>query len=239
MSIQPIERDFKDIREVRQLNNNAIVYESINRESLKEFLSNINIKEFERTLKDLELSQDEFLEKCKNDRYFCKLASRLLSKCASRQGSKDEAEQFRTCNLITKQFDIHIKNLTATELRPTKDGNIYSKEEIKKLKIPMDCCLKSFDGSISGKMTGYISSKISFADGGHQGNVFEEMDTLAGWWSKYQIDESIYLVLLIDTNLTDKFSRIRDKYSNIKNILVFNHVEFQQYVIKNYSLDNM
>ena len=107
--------------------------------------------------------------------------------------------------------------------------------------IKMDDCLKSFDGQITGKLTGYISSKISFGEdyggGGHQDNVFEEQHKFSEWWIKYRTDSTDILVLLIETDLTTKFARLKEKYADINNIMVFNHIEFQQYIIDTYYND--
>ena len=49
-----INRDFKDIRKVRQDNNNKLVYDAIISNNTKELYKNINSKEFKRTLIDLQ-----------------------------------------------------------------------------------------------------------------------------------------------------------------------------------------
>lgn len=234
----PIELDFKDIRNVRQRNNNKTVYESIKNNDMKTFDENINFEEFKRSLQDLELTKEEFLKKCCEDDYFCKLASRNISKNASRQGSKDEIEQLRTCNFTSQKCGVLITNLTSTALRPTKDGQIVSKDEMKSKTIPKDCCLKSFDGLISGKMNGYISAKVAYGNGGHQDNVFEEMDVISEWWKTYKLNTTEILVLLIDTDLKDKFKRIKEKYNDIQNIMVYNHIELQEYIINKYYSDD-
>lgn len=238
-TLKPIEQNFKDIRNVRQINNNEIVYKSLIEDDLKIFYKNINIKEYNRILEDLKLTESEFISKCKNDNLFCKLASRTISKKASRQGSKDETEQLITCDIIAKKCGLSIKNLTATELRPTKDGFIVSKYDMKIKQISKDCCLKSFDAEISGKISGFITAKVAYGTGGHQDNVFEEMDTLAEWWQKYKSETKDLLIILIDTDLITKFIIIKEKYRNINNIKVFNHIEFQQYMIDTYYTDEI
>lgn len=233
----PIEQNFKDIRKVRQTNNNKIVYESLREGDLKRLHDNINKKEFKRTLEVLELTEADFLLKCKDENLFAKLASRTISKNASRQCSKDESEQLRTCNITSQKCGVTIKNLTSTELRPAKYGSIVSNDEMKIKQIKKDCCLKSFDAKISGNINGFISAKVSYGSGGHQDNVFEEMNSLAEWWKKYKYESEELLVILIDTDLIKKITTIKEKYRNVNNVKVFNHIEFQQYMIDTYYID--
>lgn len=235
--LNPIEQNFKDIRIVRQTNNNKNVYESLRDGDVKRLYENINKKEYKRVLEDLELREVDFVLKCKDDNLFAKLASRTISKNASRQGSKDETEQIRTCNITSQKCGILIKNLTTTEMRPTKDGSIISNDEMKIKKIQKDCCLKSFDAKISGNLNGFITAKVAYGSGGHQDNVFEEMDTIAEWWKKNKYESEEFLIILIDTDLITKFTIIKEKYSDVNNIKVFDHIEFQQYMINTYYID--
>lgn len=237
LKLKPIEKNFKDIRNIRQTNNNKIVYESLRDGNFKTLYKNINHKEYKRTLEDLEITEEKFVSKCKDDNLFAQLASRSISKNASRQGSKDEIEQLRTCNVTAEKCGVSIENLTGTEFRPTKDGYIVSKDEMKMKQIQKDCCLKSFDAKISGKLSGFITAKVAYGSGGHQDNVFEEMDTIAEWWKKYKPESEEFLIILIDTDLITKFTSIKEKYSNVNNIKVFNHIEFQQYIISAYYID--
>ena len=230
---RPIAQNFKDIRTVRQNNNNKIVYESLTTGNLKTLHENINHKEYDRTLEDLEITEAEFIVKCK-DSLFAKLSSRTISKNASRQGSKDELEQLRTCNITAEKCGLVIENLTTTELRPTKDGDIVLKSEMKKQGIQKDCCLKSFDAKISGKFNGFITAKVAYGSGGHQDNVFGEMDIIAEWWKKYKSETKEVIIILIDTDLIVKFNRVKSKYNSVNNVMVFNHIEFQQYMIDTY-----
>jgi len=183
------------------------------------------------------MTNEECFTKCIEDDKFCILLSRIISKKASRQGIKDETEQLRICNITSQQYNINIINLSQSEYRPTKDGQILSKKEIHLQNISMDNCLKSFDGLITGKINGFISAKIAYGSGGHQDNVFEEMDIIAEWWKKYINSPDYICVLLIDTDLIAKFTRLKEKYADINNILVKNHIEFQQYIIDNYNIE--
>ena len=233
-SHKPIELNFQDIRNMRQQNNNKIVYHSIKNNNQDLFEDNINKKELERTLEDLKYTKNDLFNKCQIDDKFCIVISRLISKNASRQGSKDEYNQLITCNITAQKYNIKIENLNATDFRPTKDGCIVSQNEMKQKKISKDCCLKSFDGKITGKLQGFISAKVAYGSGGHQDNVFEEMDTVADWWKKYKSESQEKLILLIETDQVLKLKRLKEKYNLVCNIMVCNHIEFQQYIINNF-----
>jgi hypothetical protein len=101
----------------------------------------------------------------------------------------------------------------------------------------MDCCLKSFDAKITGKINGFISAKVVYGSGGHQDNAFEEMDTLSHWWTRYKSDSVDFLIILIGTDLTTKFAILK-KYDDTKNVKIFDHVEFQRYMISEYYAPN-
>ena len=166
-------------------------------------------------------------------------AARNLAINAARQGTKDETTQLAICNSLSKRYKIKITKLPCRALRPTKDGKILSKSEIETMGIPIDCCLKSFDAKIEGPMNGVISAKISFGSGGHQDNVFREQDDFAKWWSEFKSESSDFLVLLIDTDLQCQFNRIKAKYKDTKNVLVMDHYEFQEYIMKTYTCESM
>ena len=110
---------------------------------------------------------------------------------------------------------------------------------MKKYNITKDNCLKSFDGKITGKINGYISAKVAYGTGGHQDNVFEELDNMADCWAKYKNEDDNILVFLIDTDLENKFNCLKTKYENYDNIKFFNHYSFQEFIINNYNDDNI
>jgi len=60
------------------------------------------------------------------------------------------------------------------------------------------------------------------------------MNVLVDWWKKYNNNLEEYLIILIDTDLIDKLKCLNEKYKDIKNIKIFNHYEFQEYVISSY-----
>ena len=233
--VRPIILNFKNIRLERQKTNNRLVYSLIEADNKPDFNKNINDKELTRVLEELDYTFDRFWERCRESRDFGILAAGRLAKCASRQGTKDEEVQLTTCNITSSKFGIKITNLSATALRPTKEGEIVSAKTLRERAIPKDCCLKSFDGLIEGQMSGYITAKVAYGSGGHQDNVFEEVDTSAEWWTKYKTGSPEKLVMLIDTDLTSKFNRLKEKYQAFENIKVFNHLDFQNYIIENFS----
>ena len=247
MSIEPLvskpsatQVDFKTLRIIRQTENTNNVHTSIQNNDPIAFKTFINENALDRTLQYLNISFESLWEETRNaPENYNKLLSLYMAKNATRQGSLDEIVQLETCNKTAGTCGVQITKLPNNAIRPSKNGYIYSSADIKKNKIQKDCCLKSFDGELTGKMKGYISAKVSYGNGGHQDNVFEEMDTLAEWWTTYKKDSHEFLILLIDTDLDQKFTRIQEKYKEQKNIMVYNHIEFQNYIIDTYYCDNM
>lgn len=234
--------DFQKVREERQNETNNIVSTCLLNKDIPQLYPHINIQQYKRSLKGLNMTEEGFLSKCADDLAFRTLASQLISKRSSRQGTKDESKQMEACNYTGKNCGIRIENLSSTALRPTKNGGIVTKQEMIDKAISKDDTLKSFDGRITGNLTGYISCKVVYSSGGHQDNVFAEMDELAHWWTIHKPTSTTeeILVILIDTDLDKKFSAIKNKYVGVDNVLIFNHVEFQQYMIsKFYSSESM
>jgi hypothetical protein len=232
----PLAVNCKNLRVDRQNKNDINVLESILSENIteKKLKECCNNKEYERTLNDLSLSFNELKLKCVDDNLFAKLFARHVSINSSRQGTKDETYILDICNITAKKLGIEIINLPNTEYRPTKDGNIIDKNTYNKNKYKKNDCLKSFDGKIKKdeKVIGWIFAKITFTNGGHQDNVFEEAHQFAEWSIKYGKEDEIY-VLLIDTDLEKQFNELNEKYHK-NNILVVNHVDFQKYLIDKY-----
>ena len=236
--MQPTILDFINIREQRQNQNDQIVFDSIINNNLELFERSINNNKYERLKTILNLSQEEIFLKCQLDDIFCLLFSSSISKTASRQGSNDEQLQLEVCNNISQHYDIIVENLHNDGPRPTLNGEILTRNEITLRNIPKNCTLKSFDARINGVINGFLSAKVVIGNGGHQDNVFREMDELANWWQTHRNNSPEILVLLIDTNLTGKFDEIKEKYSDVENIKVFNHITFQNYIIENYQILN-
>jgi hypothetical protein len=231
-ALQPIVLDCLNLRSERQKINNLSAFNALIEGNLELLTKNSNTKEVERVLIELDMAIENVFDKCKSDLIFAKILAGRIAILASRQGTKDEELQLNTCNLTTSKFGITIENLNATAYRPTKCGKIVNKQECKKYE--KNDCLKSFDGKIDGRVKGWIFAKVVFGNGGHQDNVFEEAHTFCDWICKFGNDAELYVVL-IDTDLTSQFEELKKKYHK-NNILVVNHVDFQQYMIDRFSV---
>lgn len=236
-SIIPRRIDCRNIRDLRQIENNLLVENSIISKDMISFQKHTNAKEVERVIKETGSSLDDILNECHKNSIMLKILSGRVSKNASRQGTKDELTQIAICDGTSRMFDIRItKNLPAIDYRPTKTGEIVCKADMKHKGIRRDECLKSFDAQITGNIVGWVFAKVVFGSGGHQDNVFEEADTLCDWVCKYRKDTKELYVILIDTDQYDKIHTLKEKYTSSQNILIVNHYEFQEYIIHNYSV---
>ena len=188
-----------------------------------------NTKELSRPLEDLDINEEQLLQKCANDLLFAKVVSRQISKMASRQGTKDEAFILKKCNETTSKVGIYIENLSTTAFRPIKDDRILTNNQYKQSGVKKNDCLKSFDAKISGLVKGWVFAKVAFGEGGHQDNVFSEAHEFVEWADKYGKDDQLYIVL-VDTDLNHKFEELKQKPTK-PNTIVCNHVEFQRCLI--------
>ena len=231
-NLQIVEIDCKNLRKERQRLNNISVFENIKNNDIKSLNNNINNEELKRVLKELNISKEELIKLCQDNEIMNKILSGRISKNASRQGTKDEELILTTCNIISSKFGINIENLPVNTYRPTKCGKILKITTRKTYEY-----LKSFDGRITGKMNGWIFAKVCIGCGGHQDNVLEEVYIFCEWINKYKnLHKKDTFVILIDTDLD--ISQIKNKYSNISQLLIMNHIEFQKYIIENYSVCN-
>jgi hypothetical protein len=228
--------DWASRRSERQKINNLKVFNAIKERNMSEFYKNVNDKELERVLDETGLTREELIAECAKEGgdLLCRMTSGRISINSSRQGTKDEELQMDISNTTSSQFGINIENLSTTAYRPTKNGLIVSGNEMKERKIHKDACLKSFDAKISGKMEGWIFAKVVFGSGGYQDSMFQEADSMCEWVSKYKQDGTELYVIMLDTDLTDKFDIIKNKYISTKNLMVTNHYDFQNHIIDKY-----
>jgi hypothetical protein len=235
--IKPILIDIFNIRQERQKYNNTI---AINKIQQCNICKDINIEEYKRILLELStinITENDLLNECKKSIILTYILAGRIAINASRQGIKDEIIQLDTLNITSSKLGINIEKLSPNLYRPTKYGEILINSEIKKRNINLSDCLKSFDAKITGKITGWIFAKIVIGSGGHQDNVFEEAYNLCEWINNFSNKTDIYIIL-IDTDLIIKYNNLKEKYKNIHNLIIGNHIYIQQYLIDNYSVCN-
>jgi hypothetical protein len=234
--IKPIEFDIMSIRTNRQNENNMLAHLSIKK---KDLTNNINKEEYKRVLQELDkinIKEAELLEECRTNIITATLLSSRISINASRQGSKDEQFQLDVCKTTFSKCGIFLSNLSSISFRPTKNGEIIDNYALKEKGIKKEDCLKSFDANFTGKINGWVFAKIVIGSGGHQDNVFEEAYTFCDWVVKYGKEKEIYIILL-DTNLTEKYNDLIGKYEKHPNLLIGSHIKVQQFIIDNYYED--
>ena len=135
--MEPTKVDCKNLRVIRQKkknnnnNNNDIMLQLLQTKNIKLVKHYCNIKELHRLLEDLDIDEDNLINKCADDLLFAKVVSRQISKMASRQGTKDEAFILQKCNETTSKVGVYVENLSTTAFRPTKDGRILTNKEYK------------------------------------------------------------------------------------------------------------
>jgi len=167
--------DYGNIREYRQKINNKLVFNAIKSKDLTKLHTLINMNEYKRVLADVELTESELVELCVANDTMNTILSGRISKKSSRQGKMDETSQLNVINSVSSKYGVNVDILNYNDFRPTKDGRIVSKKDVKDNKIKLCNCLKSFDGKISGKITGWVFAKIVFNTGGHQDNVLRKL----------------------------------------------------------------
>ena len=227
--MKPIQIDCKNLRLIRQKENNRIMLQLLQSGNITVVKHFCNNQELNRVLQDLEIDEAELINKCAIDLLFAKVVARQISKVASRQGTKDEAYIIKKCNETLKHVGINVENLSTVAFRPTKDGRILTNKQYKQSGLKKNDCLKSFDAKISGKANGWVFAKVAYGKGGHQDNVFAEAHEFAEWTKTHGKDDQLYIIL-IDTDLTAEFAELKAKYQK-GTTMVCNHVKFQRYLL--------
>ena len=245
MNTTEIKVNFENARSERQRVNNLLVFDALKEKNILKLKENINTNELDRVKDELreldiglDLTSDEKVYKYlfSQGDVFHKILSGRISKLASRQGSKDEELQIKTCNITASKYGVHIENLSATAFRALKnEKQIITNEQIKNNNVQKCDCLKSFDGKISGKINGWICAKVCFGSGGHQDNVFAEIYHYCDWVEKYKQDDNEIFVMLVDTDLLKLLNELKEKTKHIKNLYIFDHIEFQKYIIEKFN----
>ena len=179
-----VQIDCKNLRVIRQKENIYIMLQLLRTKNILLVKHYCNIKELHRLLEDLDINEEELINKCADDLLFAKVVARQISKMASRQGTKKEAFILQKCNETTGKVGVYIENLSTTAFRPTKDGRILTNKEYKNSGLKKNDCLKSFDAKLSGLVKGWVFAKVAFGEGGHQDNVFSEAHEFVDWADK-------------------------------------------------------
>ena len=224
--------DCKNLRTARQKENNNIMFHALisRDESLVKHLCNNN--ELGRVLEEVNylcpITLEQLIYKCSVDHMYAITLAGRISKVASRQATKDETYILDKCNETLTQVGIFVENLSTTEYRPTKDGQILTNKQYKKSGLKKSDCLKSFDARISGRVNGWVFAKVAFGKGGHQDNVFAEAHEFGEWVQKFGRPNELY-VILIDTDLTSQFKELQLKFQ--RSVLVCNHFDFQNFLL--------
>jgi hypothetical protein len=221
--------DLSKVRLTRQFKTNNALADAIAHSSVisdKDLKQLINFNSLDRLAELLDNDREYIYEKCKADYEYALTVAHGTAILASRQGSKDESFVLDEINRVSRGYGIYVQSLGNQDLRPTKDGRLLNKKEYKESNLTKMDCLKSIDGVITGNVDGYIFAKICFGEGGHQSNVFHEASYFADWAREYGEIGKVY-VILIDTDQTNQFNELRDKYDS-ENVWVVDHITFQQ-----------
>ena len=133
--LNPIQLDCQNIRKERQTYNNRLVFDAIKNKDEKRLKKVCNNNELGRVLEESDITLEKLLEEASKNDLMNKILSGRISKNATRQGSLDEHIQINTCSEIAQQLNVKIKILPNDKIRPTKEGKIITKKEMKKKEI--------------------------------------------------------------------------------------------------------
>lgn len=190
-----------------------------------------NTKELCRVLSYLDLTEVELIKMTKNNSVIRKLCAMKIAKMATRQGISLESVILSGISNSLSRHKISIRSLGVNEIRPLRNGGIISGKELRTKKMSKNFdTLKSIDGSISGRIEGYIFAKVLTGDsGGHQDNVVREARDFMEWALKE--DEKKFYIALIDGDHTHKGLQELMKYES-NNVWICDHIEFQNRIVK-------
>lgn len=190
-----------------------------------------NSEELSRVLSYLDLTENELIKKVKDDATLRKLCAMKIAKLATRQGISLESIILSGIGKSLSKHKVSIKSLSVNAIRPLRNGGTITGKElrIKKMSKNFDT-LKSIDGSISGKIDGYIFAKVlTGGNGGHQDNVVREARDFMEWALKE--DKNKLYVTLIDGDHTHKGLKELTNYES-SNVWICDHVEFQSRIVR-------
>jgi hypothetical protein len=222
--------DVNNLRTDRQKYNDQLVFNLLNsKTNRKDLEKNINGRALDRLLKDENCTYDELLEKC-NTPFITRAIARLISIQASRQGKIDEKLIIDGVSSVMKDYGIDIKGCDVNSIRFCNDGRVLDGKSFKKENLDKNLdSMKSIDGTIKGKIEGYIFAKVVIGGGGHQDNVLIESIKFIDWVNQFGKQDKLYVVLVDGEDLSKLKNQEKD------NLWIVNHIEFQKRLIKRLS----
>ena len=136
-----------------------------------------------------------------------------------------------------KAYGISIENLGTHDMVPLQDGRVLSRKECKKLDIPKNQKLKSFDfkGSALNKtILGF--AKVCVGQGGHQDNVYLETVSLLDWINNHGDSDHLYIIMIdgLDKQANKKYNSLKSSYSQLKNVFIGSHIKVQTFLKERY-----
>ncbi len=221
-----IKLDISNIRRNRQIETNLMVLNQLSDLNLNE-LKYVNTHELKRVLEELNWDLKTLYSKCLKDRSFRIVIAGRISIRASRQGVLDELFILNTINSYTKNFGVFISKSKIPII--IHNNTICIKKNQKSIH-------RSMDGIISGNVNGYIFCKVILGVGSTQMNSWNEALQIKEWAINCKYKE--ILIFLIDTNDLVKFNELKVSVVLYKNLLVFSHVDLQEWVALNYNPDS-
>ena len=230
--MKPVIIDTHDLRKDRQLYNYEKISKCIRDKNYNDIRNkkNCNVKELDRLLEDLGITLEHLVDKCIECEILFTSIVRNISIQSSRQGSLDETYLIEQMSLNLEKIGINIKQ--NGDYTATNQGKIIKTQDARKLSKTER--LKSFDGTIcneKNEIKGWIFSKITYSKGGHQDNVFQEANNICEWVEKFYSDKIDIFYIIIDTDLLKDLNEIQNKFKNISNLFIGDHVKFQEYFI--------
>jgi hypothetical protein len=219
--------DVHNLRTDRQKYNNELVFNLLsNKTSRSDIEKNINGKALDRILSEEKMTYEQLLEKCV-DPFTTRCIARNISINASRQGKIDEKLIIDGVASIMTKYDVNIKGCGVNGIRFCNDGRVLDGKTFKKENLDKDRdSMKSIDGTIEGRVNGYIFAKVVIGGGGHQDNVLGESIKFIDWVNKFGSDDKLYVVLVDGEDLS--------KIKNLEkeNLWIVNHIELQKRLIE-------
>lgn len=180
-----------ELRKHRQLQLLNVLSQNLFDGDVDNLMSLVNTKALERYLEFTSTTVGDVLHQCVSNKAMSSAVAFAICKKASRQGVEDEKAVFDYINSKTKSSVV--SNLSVNAKR-------YAGID------------KSVDGEITGSVNGDIFAKIIVGKGGHQDNVWIELNSIINQ-VKTLPNDRVYC-LLVDTDDEKKFLNLKQKETN-------------------------